>query len=199
MATIIWIDIETTGLNPHRHAIVQIAGIVEVDGVMGERWNLRLRPDTNAEIDETALVINGLTRERMEEHPYSAARGCEMLRGILSKYERYIIAGWRVAFDVRFLSALFEMHGGFPDFEAQRTRYPLLDVAPMAVAYLADINALHKAAPFSLNLGNVADYLRVMPMGELHDAETDVRLTREVYRALLRSWGHTPDTTRGGQ
>lgn len=197
MATIIWIDIETTGLNPQRHAMVQVAGIVEVDGVMGERWNLRMRPDINAEIDDTALAINGLTREKMAEHPYSAAKGCAMLRGILSKYERYIIAGWRVAFDVRFLCALFEMHGGFSDFDVQRSLYPVLDVAPMAVAYLAEINALQTVAPF--NLGSVADYLRVMPIGELHDAETDVRLTREVYRALLRSWGHTPDTTRGGQ
>lgn len=198
MATIIWIDIETTGLNPQRHALVQVAGIVEVDGVMGERWNLRLRPDINAEIDETALAINGLTREKMAEHPYSAAEGCEMLRGILSKYERYIIAGWRVHFDVRFLCALFDMHGDFPDFEAQRIRYPLLDVAPLAVAWLAEKNALHKFSPFTL--GNVADYLRVMPMGELHDADTDVMLTRGVYRKLLGLWGHnTPDTTRGGQ
>ena len=32
MRKVLWLDIETTGLDPERHGIVQIAGIIEIDG-----------------------------------------------------------------------------------------------------------------------------------------------------------------------
>ena len=49
---ILWVDVETTGLDRHRHGIIQIAGMVEVDGEVVETFDLRMNPE--AEFDPAA-------------------------------------------------------------------------------------------------------------------------------------------------
>ena len=36
MSKIAWIDTETTGLNPKEHALIQLSGIIEIDGCVKE-------------------------------------------------------------------------------------------------------------------------------------------------------------------
>ena len=40
----LWIDLETTGLDVKKHGVVQIAGIVEIDGEIQESFNFFTKP-----------------------------------------------------------------------------------------------------------------------------------------------------------
>ena len=58
-------DLETTGLDYKENAIHQISGCVEVDGVVKEYFNIKLRPFEGAVITPEALTTCNLTEERI--------------------------------------------------------------------------------------------------------------------------------------
>lgn len=56
-------DLETTGTNPGRHGIHQISGEIMVDGVTREQFDFKVRPNPQAQIEEDALKVGGVTKE----------------------------------------------------------------------------------------------------------------------------------------
>lgn len=44
-------DLETTGTNYWQHSIHQIAGIIEIDGIEKERFEINLQPNPQARIE----------------------------------------------------------------------------------------------------------------------------------------------------
>lgn len=61
MNKIMVLDTETTVVDPRRHAITQIAGMVVVDGQVRDEFDIRVRPFDGAEITAEALAVTGLT------------------------------------------------------------------------------------------------------------------------------------------
>ena len=57
-----FVDIETTGFSHNRHAIIQIGGILEVDGEEKDRFELEVAPFPTDEIDDEALAVNKCTQ-----------------------------------------------------------------------------------------------------------------------------------------
>lgn len=45
MNKVLWIDTETLSFNPERADIIQIAGMIEIDGKCVERFNWLIRPE----------------------------------------------------------------------------------------------------------------------------------------------------------
>ena len=62
----LWIDLETTGLNPSKHSVVQIAGIVEIDGVHKESFCFKTRPLKGSAVSHRALEVIGSTVEDLK-------------------------------------------------------------------------------------------------------------------------------------
>ena len=60
---------ETTGTKPNKHSIHQLSGIVEVDGVIAEEFNFKVRPHPKAEITKEAMVICGKTEKEILAYP----------------------------------------------------------------------------------------------------------------------------------
>ncbi len=60
MQKLFFFDLETTGLNPVKCAIHQIAGKVIVDGEVKEDFNIHCRPFAGALVDDYALEVAGL-------------------------------------------------------------------------------------------------------------------------------------------
>ena len=53
----IFYDVETTGENPNKHSIHQVAGLIEVDDQVVEEFNIHSRPHPKAAIEPEALKV----------------------------------------------------------------------------------------------------------------------------------------------
>ena len=64
-----YIDTETTGLNPAKHEIIEIAIITENEDGTFERWHTKIKPDHIENAHPKALEVNGYTPEAWEGAP----------------------------------------------------------------------------------------------------------------------------------
>ena len=53
---LLWLDVETTGLNKEKCDIIQIAGIVVIDGEEKERFNFKCQPINWENIEPTSIT-----------------------------------------------------------------------------------------------------------------------------------------------
>lgn len=61
-----YIDVETTGTNPAKHGIIQLAGKIVIDGVEKNSFDFKMKPFPGQEVEEEALKVTGTTREMIE-------------------------------------------------------------------------------------------------------------------------------------
>jgi DNA polymerase III epsilon subunit-like protein len=97
------LDIETTGLNPRRHSIVEV-GAIDFD-CPGNYFNERCQIWDGAEIDFKALEINGLTLNDIQDQTNLTQK--ELLTRFMiwtDQIEDKTIAGQNVDFDISFLN-----------------------------------------------------------------------------------------------
>ena len=80
---LLFIDVETTGLSPRKHEIIELAACIEIDQVVQCGFVLYFRPEKWDTISKEALAVNGWTAEQLKELPGSHHGYCifvEMLR-----------------------------------------------------------------------------------------------------------------------
>jgi DNA polymerase-3 subunit epsilon len=114
---IFYMDEETTGKDPVKHDIIQLAAIVEIDGKVMERFNMNCQPFDYSTVEQEALDVNGMTIEKLRTFPepielYHALT--RMTSKYIDKYDRtdkFTPAGQRVGFDADFLKAFFDKCG----------------------------------------------------------------------------------------
>lgn len=116
MNKIIFIDTETGGVNAEKSALIQLSGIIEVDGAEKEKFNFYIKPFENSEVNEKALEVQGRTLEELGTEKYINEsiiykKFLEILDKYIDKYDKndkFIVAGYNVKFDIDILKALFE-------------------------------------------------------------------------------------------
>lgn len=111
MKTIFYFDCETSGLDPTRHCILQIAWIVERDGIEKIRRCFDVKPPENAELNIKALEVNGFNFDRMN----AGIDGSIMLnylhddiKGSVGGGSGAIPCGHNVRFDLDFLNVALQ-------------------------------------------------------------------------------------------
>jgi DNA polymerase-3 subunit epsilon len=172
MRPLAFVDLETTGLDPRRHEILEIAVVradprtLEVTGML----DLRVRPGRIEDADPAALGINAWSAEAWRDAvPLDIAlvRAKPLLEGAL-------LAGHNISFDRIFLDAAWNASGvPAPDLD-----HHVLDTATMAWP-------LHAAGLVeSLSLDVVCETLGI-DTGQPHRALADARRSLEVARRLL--------------
>ena len=113
----LYMDCETTGVNPSVHSIWQWAGVIEIDGEVVDQMEVRCRPFNMAQIEEGALQTCGITREELENYPPPSvmhSKICAFFSRHVSKFDKndkLRIVGYNVGFDVDFLYAFFKRMG----------------------------------------------------------------------------------------
>ncbi len=179
-------DLETTGVKPHRHGIHQIAGIISIDGVEQERFNIKMQPHPNAEITDEALKICRITKEDLKGYQTMKAAKKELTKTLskyvnrYDKYDKFHLVGYNNrAFDDKFLRAFFEYNDD-PYFGS----YFWADsIDVLVLASYALRHERHKL--YNFQLWTVAKYFGLEFDEEAaHDAFYDVQKTLELYRIL---------------
>jgi len=109
MKKVLYFDVETTGLDALRCSIVQLAGIIDVDGVEKERFNIFMRPFENSEISQEALNVIGKTKEEINSYG-CPKKGYNKFKEICLKYvnkfdgkDKLCLVGHNLSFDFDFL------------------------------------------------------------------------------------------------
>ncbi len=176
MRPLAFIDLETTGLNPAKHEILEVGVIVadprtlEIRGML----DVRVRPGRIEDADPVALGINGWSAEAWKD---AVPLDIAMVR-IKPLLEGALLAGHNVAFDRGFLDAAWRSTGVVPP----KMDHLLLDTATLAWPLLA------LGLVESLSLDPVCRQLGI-DVTNPHRALPDARRSLEVARCLLPEAG----------
>lgn len=178
-------DVETTGTNPQLHSIIELAGILIINGKAVDRITFECKPMTGKMISPEALSVQKLTYERMMERQ-DAITAYSSIYSFFSKYcnkydksDKIIPLGYNVRFDLEMLDAFFRGTGN---------KY---GVSSFLSWYYIDVFALFNeyALRNEIKLENhrletVAKHFGIE--FEAHNAEEDIRTTLKIYKLLRK-------------
>lgn len=183
-----YFDLETTGVHPHKHGIHQISGAIEVDGVIKEEFNWKVRPNEKAHIDDEALKIANVTKDQVLAYPpmrtiYNDLT--EMLAAHCDKFnkkDKFFLVGYNNAsFDNQFLRGFFLQNGD--NYFGSWFWANSIDTMVLASDFLKHQRMMLE----DFKLKSVAKHLGIeVDEKKLHDAKYDIHLTREIYKIVAR-------------
>lgn len=168
----LFIDTETTGLIAGVHSVIQIGCVID-----DEEYTFNMQPFDGAVIDDKALAVNKLTREKLAEFdPYP--KGVDKFLGLLDakvnkfdKSDKLFFVGYNTPFDEGFIRKMIGKYFGSYFW------WPSIDVAVLAAHHLRDKR--HTLPNFKLN--SVYQFLRGVEIQDAHDALADIKATKEIY------------------
>lgn len=182
----LFIDTETTGLDPKQHGLVQVAGIVDINGQVEEEFDFTLKPIDGKLFETRALEVNGLDMNVINGYKPSDTV-FHLFRQLIKRYidqynpkDKFTFLAYNAPFDVGFIRQWFLDHND-KYYGSVFFRYPI-DVASIAMEALIDKR--HEMPNDKLE--TVMKYFDVSAEGKLHDARTDIIATREVYYKALK-------------
>jgi DNA polymerase-3 subunit epsilon len=186
MRSLVFVDCETTGLDPARHELVEVAAIRVSPQTLAVQIEIamRVRPDRIDDADPESLRIVGFSEEAWSD----ALPLDEAMAQLEPVLDNAMLAGHNVAFDRSFLDAAWTRVGHRPD----NLDYHLLDTATMAWPLLSS------GALSSVSLTSVCKHLGI-ERGREHSALPDARASLEVARRLLPGWEDHVQASAGAQ
>lgn len=169
---LVFVDLETTGLNPDVHEITEI-GCFVVNGRTFEiesEYEEKTKPTNIKSASKEALKSYGYSDEKWR----NAKPLKEALERVAKIAEGGLITGWNVSFDWWFLDKGFRKYKIEPNFDYHR-----IDVMSIAYAKLYS-----KGKVTRLGLRKIAPYFGI-ELPETHGAMVDIRATYEVFKKLM--------------
>lgn len=182
---ILFTDVETTGLKPGFHEIVQMSGIIEIDGVKVKAFDVKMRPKYPERTSKEALEKQNVTIEELSAYP-SREEGWVKIMSYLDsnvdrfdKEDKYYMCGYNINFDRRFIEELFAENQN--KFFGAYFYYELIDVLTMAML----MKICGKLDSPNLKLTSVCEALG-MPFkeGTAHNAIYDIAMTMKLFYKL---------------
>lgn len=188
MSKIIFFDTETTGLDPLKCGMHQLAGEVVVNDEVVDKFDYRINPFKECEVSYVALAISNtkaldfLKYNQEFQVLYMFTEKIYKYKEHTKAKDKLFLATWArdPAFDVKFLKAFFERNKNTSTFESLFWSN-FIDVKSLATHYLQERR--HDIESF--NLASVAKYLGIeVDESKLHSAMYDAYLCRMVYFKL---------------
>ena len=182
----IYFDVETTGIPCPQSGLIQLAGIIEIDGRISEQFSYRIGLFPEDQIEDEALQLNGVTRDELmsyEEPQAVFERFIELLSRYVDRFDRedkFQLVGYNARFDADHLRAWFKKNGD--QFFGSWFWHPPLDVMSLAAVLLRDRRyemRNFKLATVARQIGLSVDEQRT------HEAGYDVCLTRDLFMHLI--------------
>lgn len=178
---ILWLDTETTGIDPNKNFLFQLSYISILNNEIKFNNDLYMRPQyiENFRIDQSALDCNRKTKEEIEKLELENEKIKIFLNDLTSSGNKYYIAGYNVKFDIEFLTALFSrqnlnMHNYF--------NYLYLDVLQLII----NLKLAGKINPINCKLETVLQYFNLIKdINSLHNAKQDILCTKILYDFLI--------------
>lgn len=160
MRFIVFLDVETTGINPFKDEIIQVSAIKFHGTQEIDRFNTYINPDCAIPFESTS--INGITDTIVANAP----KIDDIKESFFNFIDDAVLVGYNVSFDLKFISIAY-------DGALDRAKY--IDVMNWAHKYLELPN---------YQLETVAEYLGFHPTGNFHNALTDCEATSDIFWKL---------------
>ena len=184
----LYLDTETTGVNPKEDSIFQISCIyVDTDApeIGPEEYDFKLAPYKNKGLSPVAAEKTGMTDEVINSYPQQDLVFKEFQEKICAKVnprdrkDKMFLLGYNVSFDDSFLREWFSFNGD--RYYGSYFWNPCLDAMPLAGLRLM------AARPYMPNfqLSTVYKALTGKDLEGAHDAMADVRATKEIFDILF--------------
>lgn len=182
---ILWVDTETTNTNPETGAVIQLAGMIELDGVVDYEFNFRAQPHPGSDIQPEALEVNGKTIKEIMAYP-PAAEAVNMFKAAMhrsvdpyNRSDKYVFAGYNSSFDFSFIYNMIQLAGdkyglGSWCFSA---RHDVMTYVALAIRKRGLRLKNYK-------LETLCEFFEI-PL-KAHDAMADIRATRLLDKALVK-------------
>lgn len=176
---LVFVDIETTGLDPHTHEIIEIA-VLRVRQDWPEEglptfapaleWSTKVKPTHIGTADPVSLKINKYTEEEWSD----AMNLDEAMKLFIEKADDGVMVAHNVAFDAAFIDQALHTHG------IQNTmHYHRIDTVSMAFGVLHNVPEVNR---YSLN--ELCKYFSITNE-KAHTALSDVRADFALFRKLM--------------
>ena len=165
-------DIETTGLNPKLHEILEI-GLLVIDQQsfqVIDTLNFKIKPEHIEAASQESLAVNGYKESDWKD----AITLNEAMRVYSDKTKKAIFCSHNVTFDWSFINEAFSQTG-----VANQMDYHRLDLLTIAWTALAN-----KSVRF-FNLNRLASYLGIPEEPTPHRAINGARTAYEVFKKLV--------------
>lgn len=187
---ILWIDVETTGLDSRKNSITQLSIIYDEHPLI-ERKNFFVRPLRGAEIDPVALQIQGKTLDDLAQYPPIDEVFPQLVEFLDRHIDRYdpddkaIFGGFNARFDYDFISSWYSRATALLNMP-DRNKYGIgvyvrsVFLDPLPILHLAHARGLISLPSYRLQ--SVCDHLGIPLMA--HDSMSDIRATRHLFIRL---------------
>lgn len=181
----IFLDLETSGLDPQLNAVLEIGCIIEYRDVYKE-LNFFCQPFPNDLVDSEALDVNKLTEEKIRSFSTPRKVYDDLIAELMMHVDKYnpkdkfILLGYNVGFDAQFLRSFWLKNQD--KYFGSWFWYPPLDVMALAFYVLKDKDRPHMK---DFKLITVAKEFGLdVDLEQAHNALYDVELTRDIYRII---------------
>lgn len=198
MKKILWIDTETSGLDPNRNGMIQLAMLMDIDGEVVDDLQIDIKPfpddvfqdkdgnqGTTIAKDMLKIISDFETPTGIKITDIANYQGSEsaiqkinaFLQKHISKFDKSdkaYIGGYNVGFDIAFLSKFYEKCGD--KYLGSYINWKQIDVR--SVLYLLDYKGTIK--PFeNYKLATICQYYGIEL--EAHNPMSDIKATREIF------------------
>jgi len=171
----LFIDLETGGLYPKQHCILQVAAVItDLNFKIQGYFMSYVKPHPELEVTKEALAINQLVWEDLQRAPQenTVASALHNFASLVGHAGRF--AGYNCQFDLEFLSLMWQRH----NIATVPYQVPWLDIYTASKSILGNNLGLP-----NFKLASVANYFGVNAAGA-HDALEDLFMTIEIARRL---------------
>ncbi len=184
---LLFVDVETTGISAYKNGIVQLSGIIDIDGEIIEDFNFKVAPFKTDIINPKAMEVNGLDMHEVKtfDDPVEVhTKFCNILSSYVNKYDKQdklSFIAYNSSFDEDHIRSWFKKNKD--SFFGSYFWWPSICVAKMAAQkYLPTRSSFpdFKLMTVAKNVGIEVDVTKV------HDAKYDIEMTRDLYYQILR-------------
>lgn len=182
MKKALWFDVETTGLDPKKNDIIQLACMVEIDGDIKADFESKIKPFDPLNVEPKALQVNGLKMDDIMKYP----EPFEVLKKFTSflteyidpfdKQDKFAPCGFNVQFDIDFLSNFFRKCGS--NFYGSFFNYKSVD--PLRILHVMDYEDKINLSNYKLSTCCSHFGIKI----DAHEALSDIRATKILYNTL---------------
>ncbi len=200
---ILWFDTETTGLDPYRNGMIQLAMIMDIDGKAVNEVQINIQPfpfdvfqnKEGKQSDANWGDILGTSIPDSIETPtgIKIADLCGYLKPQIAlgqinaflqkhisrfdKKDKVYIGGYNVPFDIAFLSKFYEKSRD--NYLGSYINWKQIDVR--SILYLLDYKGTVKLDNYKLS--TICEYYGIEL--EAHNPMSDIKATREIFYKLI--------------
>lgn len=183
---VLYVDVETTGLDQNKNEIVQLAGIIEIDGEVKEKFDIFMKPNNFENIEQEALDVQHKTMDQVLSYPERSKGFVDFLEILdrhinkFDKSDKFLAAGQNVYFDFGFVRQMFWNNG------SQFFKSYFHDEKIDSIKMYKDLMTEGKVDKLAhLNLDKICSSLGV-ELTNAHDGASDIQATYEIIKIMQK-------------